>query len=99
VAGKRPSPPASAAPYPRAFPPVPRVVCRGTPHDAAAATDPRDLTFHRPDRAPAPRHAPLGAPASPLAALDPPELARLTSQVVDAIDRRLAAYRERHGRV
>ena len=96
--GRRPSPPAFAAPYASAYPPLPRVTRRGASIDAPSPTTARDLTARHRDRVPA-QHMSLTPQASQLAALAPPELARLTNQVVDAIDRRLAAHRERHGRI
>ena len=93
------SPAASASPYARPFPAVPRVLRRGAPNDVPTDVDARDVAARRAARlAPSTRMS-LGAPGAPFSAFTPPELDRLTTQVVDAIDRRLAAYRERHGRV
>jgi hypothetical protein len=97
-AGRRRAPSTTAASYASAFPPVPRVVTRGTPNDASVPSSTPDLALRRPDRAPAPSRTPATAPSGSLASFTPPELDRLTSHVVNVIDRRLAAYRERHGR-
>lgn len=88
--------PSAAAPYASAFPPVPRVMSRGAPNAPSATSGTPDLAPRRPDRPPAPTRAP--APSASLASFTPPELDRLTNHVVSVIDRRLAAYRERHGR-
>jgi hypothetical protein len=53
-----------------------------------------DVDLGAPRLARAPRPRPRAEPAE----LSPRELERVTTHVVDALDRRLAAFRERRGR-
>jgi len=69
-------------------PPAPRVVRRAPP----APVQPAEI---------APVWSPVRTPAEPRPPvdLDPATVSRLTDQVVHAIDRRIAAYRERRGQI
>ena len=73
--------------------PVPRVVVRS----AAPSTAAEPSGHEPPGWGPAPIR-PLGPAAASAPGVPPVDLERLTDHVVEAIDRRLIAYRERRGR-
>lgn len=95
IAGAAPLVPAPAVPreavaartLPSPVPPVRRIVRTGQAATAAGG----------PARPPSPSLGPL--PAAPAAVLGAAELQRVTSHVVETLDRRVSAWRERTGRV
>ncbi len=92
-----------ASPQAPAVPPVPRVVYRAAPSTTTVAAPPPMVTSRAAvngwERAATDR-SPLRNPGTPMQPeANPVEVHRLTEQVIQAIDRRIIAKRERLGRV
>lgn len=86
-----------------AVPPVPRIVHRPAPTVTAAATPPPTVTPRTAGNGwegTATGRAPLRSPDMPMQPeANPVDVNRLTEQVIQAIDRRIIAQRERLGRI